>query len=293
MTTENPANVFEARRKFLAGLAYRILGSVADAEDAVHDTYIKWSEADHGQIDNPAAWLTTTCTRHCIDLLRAAQRTRTVYVGAWLPEPLHAIADHTPENAVEMSSSLSMAFLLLLERLTPKERAAYLLHDIFDRPYADIAQALGEQEAACRKLVSRARNNVGRTEVRNVVPIEQQEALLSAFRLAIGTGQISQLTELMSEDVELRADGGGKVITLLDPLVGKESVLDFIVGKLGVYWKDYEWQVADINGMRGALLFQENRIVGTVCFSCDAKNRLTGIYIVRNPDKLRRVAQRK
>lgn len=280
--------MFETRRQFLAGLAYRILGSVAEAEDAVHDTYIKWRGVDHAQIDNPAAWLTTTCTRHCIDLLRAAQKTRMVYVGAWLPEPMHATTDQTPESTLEMSSSLSMAFLLLLERLAPKERAAYLLHDIFDLPYAEIADALGVQAATCRKLVSRARTNIGRTEMRNVVPMERQEALLTAFHEAISTGNISPLAMLMSETVELTADGGGKVSTLLEPLAGKEAVLDFIARKLSDYWKDYEWQAADINGMRGALLFQASHIVATVCFSYDEKNRLTGIFIVRNPDKLTR-----
>ncbi|NYT85229.1 RNA polymerase sigma factor SigJ [Pollutimonas harenae] len=289
MTAASYTSVFEARRKFLVGLAYRILGSVAEAEDAVHDTYIKWSEADHGQIENPAAWLTTTCTRHCVDLLRAAQKTRMVYVGAWLPEPIHALTDETPESALEMSSSLSMAFLLLLERLAPKERAAYLLHDIFDLSYADIAHALSVQEATCRKLVSRARTNIGRTQVLNVVPMERQEALLTAFQLAITTGDIHQLTELMSEDVELRADGGGKVQTLPVPLTGKKKVLDFIACKLGVYWKGLEWKALDINGMRGALLLQEGRIFATVSFACNAENRLTGVFIVRNPDKLARL----
>ncbi|MCC2597138.1 RNA polymerase sigma factor SigJ [Pusillimonas sp. MFBS29] len=286
MTAAEPTSVFEAQRKFLAGLAYRILGSVAEAEDAVHDTYIKWSQAEHDQIENPAAWLTTACTRHCIDMLRSAQRARLIYVGAWLPEPLHESVEHTPESAVEMSSSLSVAFLLLLERLSPKERAAYLLHEIFDRSYVETAEALGVQEATCRKLVSRARSNIGRPEVRNVVPRERQEELLAAFSLAIGTGEITQLAGLMSDDVELRADGGGKVVTLPEPLFGKESVLDFIASRLGDYWKDYIWQAADINGMRGAILLQHGRVVATVCFSCDTQNRLVGIYIVRNPDKL-------
>lgn len=291
MTPEDHSNVFQARRQFLVGLAYRILGSISEAEDAVHDTYLKWREADHGRIDNPAAWLTTACTRRCIDLLRAVQKTRLVYVGAWLPEPIHATTDQTPESALEMSESLSMGFLLLLERLAPKERAAYVLHDIFDLPYTDIADALEVKQATCRKLVSRARTNIGRTEVRNVVPIERQEALLTAFRLALSTGEVSQLVMSMSEDVELRADGGGKVLTLLEPVTGKEQVLDFIVSKLGEYWKDYEFQAADINGMRGALLLQGSRIVATVCFACDTKNRLAGIFIVRNPDKLARFAE--
>lgn len=127
--------VFESRRSFLLGLAYRLLGSRAEAEDVVQDLFIKWLEADKASIATPAAWLTTACTRHCIDLLRSAQRSRLQYVGTWLPEPIHTLHHHSPEQSHELASSLSTAFLLLLERLTPKERAAYLLYDIFDLDY--------------------------------------------------------------------------------------------------------------------------------------------------------------
>ncbi|MEN4194546.1 sigma-70 family RNA polymerase sigma factor [Serratia marcescens] len=159
MKNDKYAALFESRRSFLIGLAYRILGSLADAEDAVQDTYIKWLHADRHSILNPAAWLTTVCTRRCLDLLRAAQQARVDYVGIWLPEPIQTAAAKTPEQTLELSSSLSTAFMLLLERLTPRERAAYLLHDIFDLPYADLATTLGGEETACRKLVSRARKS--------------------------------------------------------------------------------------------------------------------------------------
>lgn len=151
MATDGTA-FFEARRRFLFGLAYRMLGTRADAEDAVQETFIKWLHADRGAIANPAAWLTSICTNLCVDMLRAAHRTRVDYVGSWLPEPIHTVADDTPESRLELASSLTTAFLLVLERLTPKERAAYLLHEIFDTPYPDIAATLGMQESACRKL---------------------------------------------------------------------------------------------------------------------------------------------
>lgn len=160
MKNDKYAALFESRRPFLIGLAYRILGSLADAEDAVQDTYIKWLNADRHSILNPAAWLTTVCTRRCLDLLRAAQQARVDYVGIWLPEPIQTAVAKTPEQTLELSSSLSTAFMLLLERLTPRERAAYLLHDIFDLPYADLAMTLGGEETACRKLVSRAREKL-------------------------------------------------------------------------------------------------------------------------------------
>lgn len=281
--------LFEARRGFLTGLAYRILGSVAEAEDAVQDTFLKWSQADRQAIDNPAAWLTTACTRRSIDMLRAAHQARVDYVGAWLPEPIQA-ADEAPEATLELVSSLSMAFLLLLERLTPRERAAYLLYEVFDQSYEDVAQALGVQAVTCRKLVSRARQHVGGGNVRSVVPPERQRTLLAAFQEAIASGDAGQLALLMSDDIELRTDGGGKVQALLEPLSGKASVLDFITGRLNPYWRGYQWQPAWINGGYGALLVDAGRIVASVSFACDEAGRATGIFIMRNPDKLARLA---
>lgn len=164
-SAENAAAVFEQRRPFLLGLAYRILGSRTEAEDVVQELFIKWLEADRASIATPAAWLTTACTRHCIDLLRSAHTSRVDYVGTWLPEPIHTTHQHSPEHMHELASSLSTAFLLLLERLTPKERAAYLLYEIFDMDYAQVAEAIGVQEAACRKLVSRAKAGLGSGQI--------------------------------------------------------------------------------------------------------------------------------
>lgn len=286
MKNDKYAALFESRRAFLIGLAYRILGSLADAEDAVQDTYIKWLHADRHSILNPAAWLTTVCTRRCLDLLRAAQQARVDYVGIWLPEPIQTAAAKTPEQTLELSSSLSTAFMLLLERLTPRERAAYLLHDIFDLPYADLAMTLGGEETACRKLVSRAREKVGRPEERNTQPTERQEALLIAFRTAVETADIEPLSTLLSEDVKLSADGGGKVPANLAELVGKRDVLEFIGGKLPVFWRAYLWQHALINGVPGALLSEQGRITASVSLSLNAEGRLAQVFIVRNPSKL-------
>ncbi|HGM7113350.1 TPA: RNA polymerase sigma factor SigJ [Serratia marcescens] len=286
MKNDKYAALFESRRAFLIGLAYRILGSLADAEDAVQDTYIKWLHADRHSILNPAAWLTTVCTRRCLDLLRAAQQARVDYVGIWLPEPIQTAAAKTPEQTLELSSSLPTAFMLLLERLTPRERAAYLLHDIFDLPYADLAMTLGGEETACRKLVSRAREKVGRPEERNTQPTERQEALLIAFKTAVEMADIEPLSTLLSEDVKLSADGGGKVPANLAELVGKRDVLEFIGGKLPVFWRAYLWQHALINGVPGALLSEQGRITASVSLSLNAEGRLAQVFIVRNPSKL-------
>lgn len=278
--------VFEERRPFLTGLAYRILGSLADAEDAVQDTYIKWQGLDHSAIANAAAWLTTACTRCCIDMLRAAHRSRTDYIGAWLPEPIQTMTEENPQDAAELSSSLSFAFMLVLERLAPKERAAFLLHEVFDQSYPDVANVLDVTETACRKLVSRARNRLGREESRKNVPKERQDELLSAFQIAIETGSTTRLATLMREDITLNADGGGKVLAILDPLSGKNDVLDFIGGTLAQYWTGFRWERVDINGARGAIIFDGASIIASVSFSADAVGNMSGIFIMRNPDKL-------
>ncbi|AHK43066.1 MULTISPECIES: RNA polymerase sigma factor SigJ [Ensifer] len=284
----NSTAIFEEARPRLLGLAYRILGSRADAEDAVQDTFVKWQEADQLAIESPAAWLTTACTRRCLDLLKAAHRKRVDYVGAWLPEPIHTASDDNAEEKLALTSSLTTAFLLMLERLTPKERAAYLLHEIFGQPYEEVAETLDMQEAAARKLVSRAKTNIGVEKSRHQTPRERQDELLSAFHTAIHGGNIASLSSLLSADVRLTADGGGKVATVLGVLSGKQTVLAFIADRLTEYWAHYVWDVADINGGRGIVLRgeTENDIAASVSFGYDGDGNVNDIFIVRNPDKL-------
>ncbi|GAC1033351.1 RNA polymerase sigma-70 factor [Pseudomonas sp. No.21] len=286
MQTRAHLELFQQHRPRLLGLAYRILGSRADAEDALQDCWLKWQEADLAGLDNPAAWLTTLCTRRCIDLLRSARRTRVDYVGSWLPEPIHGLAEDGPDEGMVLAASLQTAFLLVLERLSPKERAAYLLHDIFERPYAEVAGILAVQESACRKLVSRARTNVEDARVRHVTPVERQEQLLAAFRDAIEGGNSSALAGLLGAEVELRADGGGKVPTLRETLHGREAVLGFIEQSLRLYWGEYRWQETEINGSRGVILRHGDAIAASVSFGYDESGALQQIFIMRNPDKL-------
>lgn len=280
---------FEDSRRFLFGVAYRLLGSRAEAEDAVQDVYMKWREADHDEIGNPQAWLTRVCTRHCIDQLRAARRSRVEYVGTWLPEPLHMIEENTPEQSLELASSLSTAFLLVLERLAPKERAAYLLKEIFDMDYGEVAEALGVQEATCRKLVSRARSGIGSARGRHAPPRERQGQLLAAFHKAISAGAIEPLASLLAEDVELAADSGGKVPTIRETLRGKDVVLAFIGGALSEYWQSCRWQVTELNGAQGVLIWSETGLVAAMNVAWDDNGRAAGFYIMRNPEKLAKV----
>ena len=286
MLSRADTRIFEEARPNLLGLAYRILGSLADAEDAVQDAFLKWTKADRQAIKNPASWLTTICTRRCLDLLRSAHHSRVNYVGAWLPEPIQKpIQDDTAAN-LDLATSLKTAFLLMLERLTPKERAAYLLHDIFEVSYAEIAETLDIQESACRKLVSRAKENIDQGKTRYMTPVQRQDELLSAFQTAITSGTTAQLASLLSDDIRLTADGGGKVPTVMEILRGPAEVTTFLTESLHEYWAEHQWDIVDINGERGIVLRNRGEIEATVSFAYDEAGKATNIYIVRNPDKL-------
>jgi len=286
MPSSTETDVFEQASPRLLGLAYRILGSRADAEDAVQDTFLKWQSADRAVIENPAAWLTTACTRRCIDMLRSAHKTRVDYVGTWLPEPVHTMTDENAEDA--LPSSLSTAFLLMLERLTPKERAAYLLHEIFEMSYRDIAATLDIQEATCRKLISRARANIDKAKVRYVTPADRQAELLSAFQAAVSGDGTDHLAALLSDDIALCADSGGKVPAIPYTLHGKVEVLKFVT-MAQHWWKTFRWVEASLNGGRGIVLLSEGVPVAAMSFAYDEAGRATDIYVMRNPDKLARL----
>ncbi|QWP77738.1 RNA polymerase sigma factor SigJ [Lysobacter sp. K5869] len=292
MTATDDDLLFAQHAPMLTGLAYRILGSRADAEDAVQDTYLKWRDAERGAVDNPAAWLTTACTRRCIDLLRAAHRTRVDYVGSWLPEPIQAElaqGGSEPEAQWTLASSLSTAFLLLLERLTPKERAAYLLHEIFDQPYAEVAKILEIEEPACRKLVQRARGNIEQAKVRHVTPAEQQDQLLAAFETAIVQGRTAPLAALLSQQIALHADGGGKATAAAQALHGSDAVLGFIESVLHPACREDRWTFVDLNGSRGVILERAGKIEAAISFGYEEDGALRDIFIMRNPDKLARL----
>jgi RNA polymerase sigma-70 factor (ECF subfamily) len=289
IVTDPHANAFEQASPMLMGLAYRMLGSRADAEDAVQDTFVKWQNADRDTIENPAAWLTAACTRRCIDLLRSAHKTRVDYVGAWLPEPIQTASETMTDETPELAASLTTAFMLMLERLTPRERAAYLLHEVFDMDYADVASALGIEEPACRKLVSRARANINEAKVRYTTPVERQEQLLAAFQAAIATGRTTDLAALLHDDIAFHGDSGGKVPAVPVYPHGRDKVLAFIAGPLHKWWGDHEWTAADINGARGAILKKDGATLASVSFGFDEAGNATDIYVMRNPDKLARL----
>jgi len=281
---------FEDARPALISLAYRILGSSADAADAVQDTYIAWQQSDRAAIRNSRAWLITVCSRRCVDMATAASRARVEYVGTWLPEPVHTATEDSPEEQVALASSVTTAFLLLLERLTPKERAAYLLREVFDLDYAQVAAALDMQEAACRQLVARARRNIGRPAVRQHTPADRQQQLLTAFRGALRRQSTDAFAVLLAEDVRLVADGGGKVAALLETLTGREVVLEFVTSKLAEYWGGLDTVDAEINAAAGVEIWDHGELSATVSFDVDEHGLIRDIFIVRNPDKLAHLA---
>lgn len=280
---------FEAARPQLLGIAYRLLGSLADAEDAVQDTCVKWLAQQGAPPRNAGGWLVRVCTNRCLDILRSGARSRTDYVGPWLPEQLQTETAANAEEAVEIASSLTTAFLLLLQRLTPKERAAYLLHDIFAKPFPEVAEILGMQPAACRQLAARARGVVAQAKVRHVPSQARQEALLHSFFAAVRSGETEALAKLLSEEVELTADSGGKVAAPREVLRGSEAVCRFVAEVPAVVWPSFAAQALTVNGQPGLLLTQEGQAVAVLSLEADAAGRVRHIFVLRNPEKIARL----
>lgn len=276
-------DTFEAQRPRLTRLAYRMLGSVAEAQDTVQDAWLRWSRAG-GDVGDPAAWLVRTTTRLCIDRLRAAKSRRDAYRGPWLPEPL---IEDLAVDPVERAEDVSVAFLLALERLSPLERAVFLLHDVFDEDYAEVAQTLGKTEPAVRQLATRARAHVKETRPRFTVSQEDAAKLAAAFMMAAAQGDMSALSAMLAQDAVMVTDGGGRRKAALRPLIGPEDIVRLIEG---LAWRGGEGQPLSfrsvrINGYPGLILEREDGPM-TVAFQPGEGGKLAGIYMVRNPEKL-------
>ena len=299
----NPAGTFEPYRRRLLGLAYRMLGSMADAEDAVQETYLRWHGADREKVSEPRAFLMTTATRICLNMLTSARARHEEYVGPWLPEPVLDTAALAPDSCTELAEDLSIALLLTLDRLSPLERAAFLLHDVFDFSFNEVAPALERSEAACRQLAARARAHVRAARPRGAtVPparsgeIDAKHAqLLSAFIAATQSGDLNALTQLLASDVRIWSDGGGKVRAARDVIdVGAERAARFLVDAArphpGQWWReDFTVRIATINGLPGVIVDGPEGPVQTVAFEIDG-DVIRALYAVRNPDKLRHLA---
>jgi RNA polymerase sigma-70 factor (ECF subfamily) len=288
---ENPAAAFEPHRAYLRGLAYRMLASMAEAEDAVQDAYIRWHRIGpkaRGAIANPRAWLSKATTRLCLDRLKSARVQRETYVGPWLPEPV--IEPESAKDPAELAQDLSVAFLLLLERLSPLERAAFLLHDVFEMSFAQVSEALRRDEAACRQLAARARKHIEAGRPRFIPSSEDQSRIAAAFLAAAGSGDARQLAAVLAQDAVLISDGGGKVKAALNPIRGRDKVIAFVLGvrKKSPFPDGTEFRPSTINGLPGFLIVRPDGAIETLSFESE-DGLIRHIYAVRNPDKLKAI----
>ncbi|OAK62335.1 RNA polymerase subunit sigma-24 [Variovorax paradoxus] len=284
---------FNRHRPRLQGIAYRMLGSVAEAEEVVQDAWLRWHEAAKDAFDSAEAWLVTVVTRLSIDRLRAAKVQREHYIGAWMPEPTLTGAPHspsTPEQLLERADNISVAFLAVLERLAPEARAAFLLREVFDADYDEVARTLGKSEAACRQLVHRAKAQVQEGRPRFSVPRETHERLLRAFADAAARGSLHELKALMAEDAELIGDGGGKVPTFGKSLHGSQRVAQLYFALWRRMGPAVRMEIVDINGEPGMLRFLGGELESAQTFEIE-DGRIVRIRAQRNPDKLARIAQ--
>ena len=281
---------FQSLRSQLFSVAYRMLGSAAEAEDVVQDAWLRAASSPE-QPTSARAWLTTVVTRLCLDRLKAARTTREQYVGPWLPEPVPTGAIESAEDAISRRESVTMAFLTLLETLSPAERAAFLLREVFDADYADVARVLETTPANARQLVHRAKTRVAEGRPRFEASPEQQREMVTRFFDAVRGGSLASLEQFLAADVTFTSDGGGKAPAAMRPVIGAASVAKLISG----LWQRLPeidpspeaWRLvyADINGEAAALVYRYEKLESVFVFSTDA-DRITTIRVVRNPDKL-------
>ena len=273
---------FERHRRFLTRLAYRLLGSVSDAEDIAQETFVRWNAAGCPVLRTPRAWFTRTCTRLALDRLKSAQRQREQYVGEWLPEPL--LADER-EDRSELDDTLSMALLMTVQRLRPTERAAFLLHDVFAYEFTEVAEILDLEPAHCRQLAARARKRLHERRPQPRADEATVRRLSAAFFSAIESGDLQGLHAVLAEDVALHTDGGGKVSATRRPITGVTAVARFFHRIFRATADDAEVREAWFNGAPGALVHERGQLVSAFQFHVE-NARIAGIYVQRNPDKL-------
>ncbi|AYG66275.1 MULTISPECIES: sigma-70 family RNA polymerase sigma factor [unclassified Rhizobium] len=283
--SETPSDpIFSELRPRLVRLAYRMLGSVADAEDVVQDTWLRWLAIDRAAVRTPAALLRTIVTRLCLNELKSARRRRESYVGSWLPEPIF-----DPEDA-DAADDITLPLMLALERLSPLERAAFLLHDVFGMDFDDVAFAIGREAATCRKLASRARAHVTEARPRFAVGREQGLKFATAFFTASRTGDMAALRALLSEDVVVYADGGGKVPTSRRPHIGLPAVM-LLHEQLARLFRTEPSRLihyAVIDGLPGFVTIEGGNVVQTTALHIE-REKVVAIYCMRNPDKLQHI----
>jgi RNA polymerase sigma-70 factor (ECF subfamily) len=294
--TESPrADVIEYRPRLL-GLAYRMLGEIDEAEDVVQEAFLRWQLADREAVRSPEAWLVTVVTRLAVDRLRRLQTERSAYPGPWLPEPvatepvLGPATPPAPDRPVELASDLSLALLLLLERLTPEERAAFLLREVFDVEYATIARILERSGDAVRQMVHRARTRVRSDRARVVSPPGEHERLLERFMDALAEDDASALLALLAPDVALASDGGGRARAARRWILGTERVSRFLLGVGRKFGWGFTRRLTQLNGRPAVLVFTNGQLASAMTAVVEDE-RIRAVHIMRNPEKLRHVLE--
>jgi RNA polymerase sigma-70 factor (ECF subfamily) len=273
---------FEPHRQFLIGVAYRMLGSFAEAEDIVQDAFLRWSATDRSTVEQPRAFLARVVSRLCFDRMKSAASRREEYPGTWLPEPM--VAPHTEPCA----DDLSLALLLTLERLSALERAAFLLHDVFDMDYSAIAETLGRSEASCRQLAARAREHVREERPRFSASEESRAKLADAFAAAITQGDLDGFARLLADDAVLYQDGGGKRVAARHPIYGKDKILRFFAAVKKSASPLEHFERVHINGLPGFVI-RTTAGIETMSFDI-ANDQIVALYSIRNPDKLQHLS---
>lgn len=285
--SEKTLVLFEEQRPLLFGIAYRMLGTVTDAEDLVQDTYVRWQQADPGEIRSPRAWLTTAITRLCLNRLQLARMKRETYVGPWLPEPLVDEQAPDPAAAAQLADTLSLAFLVLLEALTPVERAVFVLREGFGFEFSEIAAAVDKSEANCRQILGRARQHVDERRPRYDVSRADAEKLVAPFLVAIRTGDIATLVASLTENVVLIADAGNKPGALLRPIQGADTVARAMAAAARRHAAPTdEVRRVTINGMPAVIRFRDGQAQSVMAFGLTG-GRVASVFVISNPEKLR------
>jgi RNA polymerase sigma-70 factor (ECF subfamily) len=281
-------DVFSTERPLLFSIAYRMLGSASDAEDVLQDAWLRYFGAEGSAIRSPKAFATTIVTRLCLDRLKSAQATREAYVGPWLPEPVLTSECESPATMLQRAESLTLAFLVLLEKLSPEERAVFLLKDIFEYGHSEVAGMLGITEENSRQLLHRAKARLADQRPRLSGTPESRRAVAERFAKAFSTGNGSELSALLAADVGAWSDGGGKVVAARHPLLGHDRVLHVL---LGLHRSASALRIEDVNSEPALVIRVGDRLESIFVFSIDG-DTVSGIRIVRNPDKLARIYRR-
>jgi RNA polymerase sigma-70 factor, ECF subfamily len=281
MSNQDAASSFDPLRPKLIRIAYRMLGSVADAEDVVQEAFLRWIDADRQAVREPEAFLRRVVTRLCLDQLKSARHRRETYIGPWLPEPV-------VETAEEEIDDVTLPLMLALERLSPLERAAFLLHDVFGVRFDEIAETIGREPATCRQLASRARTHVRAARPRFHMPKERGLEIAAAFFAASRSGDMQQLRSLLAADVTAYADGGGKTPAAMQPIVELEAVMQVYASLVRIFAEKMSRIVryGFINGLPGFVTIEQGDILQTTALEIE-DGKIVGIYVMRNPDKLR------